>query len=139
MDGATALPGPIGLQSNQPIKLLTELTLGTHTFSVNAMDNIGNAGSTSVTFTVVVTPDSIKDDVQQFRQSGAIDNNGNAKSLLAKLDSAAAARAIGQCSTASNIYRAFISGLQAQSGNHVDAVAAAIMIADAQYLIAHCP
>ena len=41
--------------------------------------------------------------------------------------------------TASNIYRAFISGLQAQSGNHVDAVAAAIMIADAQYLIAHCP
>ena len=139
MDGATALPGPIGLQNNQPIKLLNELTLGTHTFSVSAVDNIGNSGSTSVTFTVIVTPDSIKDDVQQFLQSGAIDNNGNANSLLAKLDSAAAARARGQCSTASNLYQAFITELQAQSGKHVDAVAAGIMIGDAQYLIAHCP
>jgi len=33
----------------------------------------------------------------------------------------------------------FIKELQAQIGNHVDAAAAQIMIADAQYLIAHCP
>lgn len=139
MDGAATLPGPINLQSGQSIKLLTELTLGAHTFSIKATDNLGNAASTSVTFTIVVTPDSIKDDVQQFLQSGAINNHGNANSLLAKLDSAANARARGQCSTAANIYGAFISELQAQSGKHVDAAAAAIMIADAQYLIAHCP
>jgi hypothetical protein len=139
MDGATTLPGPINLQSGQSIKLLTELPLGPHTFSVKATDNIGNSGSASVIFTIVVTPDSIKDDVQQFLASGAITNHGNANSLLAKLNAAANARARGQCSTAANIYGAFISELQAQSGKHVDAAAAAIMIADAQYLIAHCP
>jgi hypothetical protein len=139
MDGATTLMGVLNLLSGQRINLLTELILGTHTFAVNAVDNVGNAGSTSVTFTIIVTPDSIKCDVNQFLQSGAITNHGIANSLLAKLNDAAAARARGQCSTASNIYRAFINELQAQSGKHVDAAAAAIMIADAQYLIAHCP
>lgn len=38
-----------------------------------------------------------------------------------------------------NIYRAFVSGLQAQSGKGGSAQAATIMIADAQYLITHCP
>jgi len=139
MDGATTLPGVPGLLSGQSINLLTAMMLGTHTFSVTASDNVNNIGTSSVTFTIIVTPDSIKGDVQQFLQSGAITNGGNANSLLAKLDAAAAARARGQCSVAANIYRAFINELQAQSGNHVDAAAAAIMIADAQYLIAHCP
>jgi hypothetical protein len=44
-----------------------------------------------------------------------------------------------QCATAANIYQAFINELQAQSGKGVSASAAAIMIADAQYLITHCP
>jgi hypothetical protein len=139
LDNKTTLPGIPGLQSGQPIDLLTELLLGTHTFSITAADNLGNTGTTTVTFTIIVTPDSIKCDVTQFLQSGAITNGGNANSLLAKLDAAAAARARGQCSTAANIYSAFINELQAQSGKNVDAAAAAIMIADAQYLIAHCP
>jgi hypothetical protein len=139
MDGATTLPGGLGLQNGQPISLLTELTLGTHAFSVTAADNVGNGGSNSVAFTIIVTADSIKDDVAQFLQSGAITNHGNARSLLAKLDAAAAARARGQCSTAENIYRVFIRELQALSGNKIDPPAAQIMIADAQYLIAHCP
>ena len=60
-----------------------------------------------------VTPESIKDDVNQFLQSGAIKNHGKANSLLAKLNAAAAARARGQCSTAANIYQAFINELRA--------------------------
>ena len=138
MDGATTLMGVPNLLSGVPINLLTELKLGTHAFMVTATDNVNNTDSSSVTFTIIITPDSIKCDVNQFLQSGAIKNKGNADSLLAKLDAAAAARARGQCSTAANIYRAFINELQAQSGKHVDAAAAAIMIADAQYLIAHC-
>ena len=60
--------------------------------------------------------------------------------LLQKLEAAAAARARADCATASKLYQAFINELQAQSGKKVDAAAAAaIMIADAQYLIAHCP
>ncbi len=38
-----------------------------------------------------------------------------------------------------NIYQAFINEVSAQSGKGIDPTAAAIMIADAQYLIAHCP
>jgi hypothetical protein len=138
LDGLTVLDGH-GLLSGQAISLLTELAPGDHTFTVNAADNVGGTSSASVSFTIIVTPDSIKDDVGQFGESGAINNRGIAKSLLAKLDAAAAARARGSCATADNIYQAFINELQAQSGKHVDAAAAAIMITDAQYLIAHCP
>jgi hypothetical protein len=138
MDTLATLAGH-GLPSGQMIKLLTEMTLGQHTFSIAAVDNAGNADASSVTFTIIVTADSIKDDVRQFLQSGAIKNAGEANSLLAKLDAAASARARGNCSAAANLYQAFIHELQAQSGKGVDATAAAIMIADAQYLIAHCP
>lgn len=139
IDGLTSLPGVPNLQSGQAINLLTELPLGTHTFSTTATDNLNNTGTSSVTFTIIVTADSIKGDVTQFLQSGAIKNSGEANSLLAKLDAAAAARARGECSTAKNMYQAFITELSAQSGKGVDATAAATMIADAQYLIAHCP
>ena len=41
------------------------------------------------------------------------------------------ARARGQCSTAANLYEAFINEVQAQTGNKIDMAAAAILIADA--------
>lgn len=139
MDGAATLSDGTGLASGQSINLLTELPLGTHTFSVNGVDNVGNAGSQSVSFSIVVTPDSIKGDVQQFLQTGAIKSSGLANSFLAKLNSAAAAGARGDCSSAADIYGAFINEVLAQSGKGVTAAPAAIMIADAQYLIARCP
>jgi hypothetical protein len=139
IDNSTTLRDGTGLQSGQAINLLTELTLGQHTFAINAVDNVGNAGSSSVTFTIIVTADSIKGDINQFLAMGAIRNTGLANSLLAELNSAAKARTRGNCNGAANIYRAFVNELQAQSGKGVSAQAAAIMIADAQYLIAHCP
>ncbi len=138
MDGSATLAGH-GLQSAQMINLLTELNLGPHTFSISAVDNAANAGASSVTFTIIVTPDSIKNDVKQFLAAGKIRNNGIANSLLADLDAAAKARAGGNCNSAANDYQAFINEVKAQSGKGIDATAAAIMIADAQYLIAHCP
>lgn len=137
IDGSTTLAGH-GLLSTQMINLLTELSLGPHTFSISAVDNAGNADASSVIFTIIVTPDSIKNDVTQFLAAGKIKNSGLANSLLAKLDAAAKARAGGNCATAANIYQAFINEVNAQSGKGIDATAAAIMIADAQYLIAHC-
>ncbi len=137
MDNATTLANH-GLQSGQEISLLKELSLGAHTFTINALDNVANAGSTSVTFTIIVTAESIKDDVRQFLASGDVTlDEGN--SLLGILDAAASARARGDCATANRLYQAFIRELQVQSGKRVSAMAAAIMIADAQYLIAHCP
>jgi hypothetical protein len=139
MDGAATLLGGVGLQNGQPIKLLTELSLGSHVFTVAAADNVGNTSNSSVNFTIIVNPRSIEDDVRQFLQSGAIHHEGLADSLLNKLEEGAKAQARGQCTRAARIYRTFIEELQDQSGKGVDTAASAIMIADAQYLIAHCP
>ncbi len=138
LDGATTVAGH-GLASGQAINLLTELTLGYHTFMIAASDNANNNASRSVTFSVVVTPDSIKDDVSQFFAAGKIKNQGLANSLTVKLNAAAAARTRGNCQTAANNYQAFINEVQAQTGKGIDSSAAQVMIADAQYLIAHCP
>jgi hypothetical protein len=139
LDGAATLPDGTGLASGQAIQLLTELSIGRHTFAVDSVDNVGNRGTQSVTFSIVVTADSIKDDVSQFLDTNKITNGGLAKSLLGKLNAAAAARGRGECATASNQYDAFIHDLEAQAGKGIDVAAAAIMIADAQYLIANCP
>ncbi len=138
LDGSPTLAGH-GLDSGQAIDLLTELPLGTHVFSITATDRAGNVSSQSVAFEIIVTPESIKDDVTQFLAAGKIKNAGLANSLLAKLNAAANARERGQCHVAAHLYEAFIHELEAQSGKGVDATAAAIMIADAQYLIDHCP
>jgi ribosomal protein L14 len=88
---------------------------------------------------VAITPDTIKADVNTARASGAIDNAGVATALVAQLNAAAAARANGQCTTAANIYSAFINTVKAQSGTHVAAATAAQLISEAQFLIANCP
>jgi len=142
IDGHSTLPGNVIVQNGQPIHLLTELPLGTHTFSANATDNVGNvanAAVTSVSFTIIVTPDSIKDDVRQFLQTGAVKRPWFASLLLGTLNAAARQQQNGHCAAARALYNAFIHELEAQSGRGVDAAAAAIMIGDAQYLIAHCP
>src|SRR5439155_369191 len=51
LDGSTTLAGH-GLANGQPISLLTELPLGPHTFKVDAVDNVANTSSLSVTFTI---------------------------------------------------------------------------------------
>jgi hypothetical protein len=138
LDGSSTLAGH-GLLSGQGINLLLELPLGMHTFNVSAVDNVGNASFASVAFTIIVTAASIKDDVNQFASSGDISKPGIVNSLLAKLDAAGKKHAAGDCGTAANIYTAFINEVNAQTGKSISPEAAAIMIADAQYLIAHCP
>jgi len=137
MDGATTLAGH-GLVSGQTINLLTELSLGQHTFTVTAADNVGNTAAPSITFTIIVTPQSIQQDVGQFAAKGDISATATT-SLLSKLRAAAAARARGDCTTASNLYQAFINELNAQSGLSISATASTILVADAQYLMQHCP
>ena len=138
LDGAPTLAGH-GLASGQAIDLLTELALGMHTFAISAVDKAANTSATTVTFELIVTADSIKMDVAHFLANGQIKSSGEANSLLVKLNAAAAARAAGNCNTAANDYQAFINEVTGQIGKGIDPVAAAIMIADAQYLIAHCP
>lgn len=65
LDGMTMLHGH-GLESGQAINLLTEVTTGDHTFTVDAVEQCGGRNTESVTFTIIVTPESIKDDVNEF-------------------------------------------------------------------------
>jgi hypothetical protein len=138
IDGSTTVGGhPIA--SGLTVALLTDLALGTHTFSVVATDAWGNSQTSApVTFEIIATSSSIMADVNQMVGDGQISGN-RATSLLAKLNAAAAARARGDCATAASIYEAFIHEVNAQTGRSIDPAAAAILIADAQYLIAHCP
>ncbi len=138
IDGAATLAGH-GLASGQAIGLLTELTLGDHTLVVTALDNARNVVSTSVTFSVVVSPDSLRSDLSQFAAAGLFKLSAQTASLLSKVNGAAAARASGNCQKADKDYNAFIRKLQTLSGKRVDPTVAAILIADAQYLIDHCP
>lgn len=138
LDGQPTLAGH-GLASGQVIDLLSELAVGEHTFQVLASDAVGNQSTSSVTFQVVATPESIQQDVTQLVAGGGITNSGISKSLLQKLGAAAAARMRGDCATAARLYRAVIAELRAQSGKKVSTDAAATVIGDAEYLIAHCP
>jgi hypothetical protein len=140
MDGATALPDGRSLQGvPKAINLLTEMSLGSHTFHVTAADGLSNTSSYNFTFSIVATPTGIKSDVSQFLAAGAITSGPLANDLLKQLDAAAQARASGQCAAANASYSRFIGELRGQIGTGVGASAAAIMVADAQYLIGHCP
>ncbi len=126
------------LDNGQTIWLLTSLALGDNTFTVNADDKVNNASPPeSVTFTIIVTPESIIDAVSQLRASGDIDQK-SVNPLLAKLKNARRKWTQDQCTPAENMYGAFINHVQAQSGKSITPVAAGILIADAQYLITHC-
>ena len=136
LDGAGNVGGH-GLASGQAINLLTELTSGSHVFAVHTADAVGNISDASVSFQVIVTAESIRDEVGLFRTDGDITKQGIAQSLLAKLAAAQSSRAAGDCATAANQYAAFVNEVLAQAGKAIDNAVASVLIADAQYLIAH--
>ncbi|TME01909.1 MAG: hypothetical protein E6I61_02255 [Chloroflexi bacterium] len=88
---------------------------------------------------VTVTPDGIKADVQSALASGAITKAGIAKTLIAELNDAEAARTRGQCKTAGNIYQQFINDLNAQRGKSIAVATASRLVSEAQFLIGNCP
>jgi hypothetical protein len=138
MNGSTTAGGSV-ISSGLVINLLTALPTGQNTFAISAADQVANKVSASVIFTIIVTPQSIIGDVNQFFASGAISSSSVESGLLQKLNDALTARNAGQCGQAGNVYSAFINQVMGQSGKGITAAAAAILIADAQYLIAHCP
>jgi len=120
--------------SGQVIDLYT-LALGNHTLTVYAMDKAYNQAMQSVTFSVEATIQSLTSSVSRFLTEGKIDNTGIANSLTMKLKNAQKSLDKGQLKTAVNQLNAFINEVQAQSGKHIAADAAALLIADAQWII----
>jgi hypothetical protein len=137
VQSSTATLDGTSVSKGQAVSLLT-FSLGPHTFTVAATDNLGNSGSTPVVFTITVTPQSIEKEVSEFVALGKIAPQ-LLKPLLATLTAAANARAAGNCATASNDYQAFINQVNSQTGKGIDPTAAAILDGDANYLITHCP
>jgi len=126
------------LHSGQALNLLQSLSLGNHTFTINADDKVGNVSSpVSVTFSIIVTPQSIIETLNQLVEDGEIKHNA-VNPLMAKLTNAKRKWEQDKCTPATNMYGAFINHLQAQSSKKVSSFAADILITDAQYLIDHC-
>jgi len=144
MDGSTTLPDNTPVTGNgQTIPLLI-MSLGSHTFSVDSVDNVNNSGTNSVTFTIIVTPDSLITEVNEFLGLGCIDNAGIANSLASKMAAVKNAIANGQIQAAANILSAFIKEVQAQAGKHISTTCTSgghqyypvqTLIGDAQYLL----
>jgi hypothetical protein len=120
------------------------MSLGSHTFSVDSVDNVNNSGTNSVTFSIIVTPDSLKTEVNEFLGLGCIDNSGIANSLASKMAAVQNAVTNGQIQAAINILSAFITEVQAQAGKHIATTCTAgghqyhpvqTLISDAQYLL----
>jgi hypothetical protein len=74
-------------------------------------------------------------DLNAFYADGQIDNAGVYKSFLYYLKTAQKALNKGQDGTTINVLNAFINEVIAQSGKHVTSEAAAILIADARWVI----
>ncbi|KAF0146226.1 MAG: Neogenin [Nitrospirae bacterium] len=111
------------------------LGLGAFTYSVTASDNAGNAITVSAAYSVIATTNGLNSLIQQILASGQIDNAGIANSLLSKVLNAADAAAIGNGQASDNIMQAFINQVEAQTGQHISADAAAILINAATYII----
>ncbi|MBW5447177.1 cellulase family glycosylhydrolase [Cohnella sp. CFH 77786] len=108
------------VQQGVAIQLYT-LPLGSHTFTVTASDLAGNISTKEIVFQITTSIQSLKDMVTSFKNAGWIDNAGIANSLQSKLNS--------------NALTALVNEVKAQSGKHISAEAADILIRDAQYLL----
>ena len=143
LDGLSMIAGH-GLDSGQAINLLTELSTGTHTFEIHSVDHLHNTSSSTVTFTVVVTPESLAQDVAEFLADGCIDHSGIGNALTSKLSETQNALSSGQVNTAMNTLNAFTNQVQAQTGKHISTACtvngltfnpADILIGDATWLM----
>jgi hypothetical protein len=132
VDGATVTNG-------QTIDVLLALQPGPHAFTLEAQDALGNPSTTTVPFTVVVTPQSLIDAVERFAADGAIKDPGLADALEHQARVAAVAHEAGSCERAADLYGTFLKLLQKHTGKKIDATAAAILASDAGHLITNCP
>lgn len=99
---------------------LFKFELGTHTFTIKAVDIAGNTSTQSVDFQVKTSYASLEELVQRFADEGTINNKGIANSLLKKLQK-------------QNL-SSFISEVHAQKGKHISTEIAEYLIRDAATL-----
>jgi 2',3'-cyclic-nucleotide 2'-phosphodiesterase (5'-nucleotidase family) len=146
LDGTTVTAG-------QKIDLYT-LSLGNHTLTVTAIDQLGNTSTKSVTFSVTATVQSLVTSVNRFVAEGKIDDHdcnfhddhhgdhhgdGNCiqKKLLDVLRDAQSDLNRHRTNDAIKDLKRFIDLVKSQSGKQITTSAANLLIADANWVIAH--
>jgi hypothetical protein len=108
--------------------------LGVHTIDVLASDAAGNPVHQAVSFRIVATIDSLIATVNIYAAQGKIDASKQ-RGLLDKLSAAKAALDRGNTSVASAQLRDFLDQCNAQSGRGISLDAAAVLTADAGYVL----
>ncbi|MDQ0110626.1 uncharacterized protein YjdB [Paenibacillus harenae] len=99
-----------------PVPLYT-LAPGSHVLAVTSTDLAGNTATVTLTFTIEVDQETLKELVTVFAENGSIDSDGISNSLLKKLEA-------GQL-------EAFINEVKAQRGKHIAEEAADYLLRDA--------
>ncbi|HEX7464795.1 MAG TPA: hypothetical protein VF382_07895, partial [Actinomycetota bacterium] len=120
--------------NGQTVDLHT-LALGNHTLVVTATDWYGNSATQSVDFTVTTSIASLKDSVIRLYDEGKIKKAALKNVLLWQLDHAQALLDAGKKKAAAAVLSAFILTVKAQSHKAIEHGAAALLIADAKWVI----
>jgi hypothetical protein len=125
LDGASVTSGAT-------VQLLAT-ALGSHTLEVTASDRAGNTSTTTVTFRVIATLDSLIAAVNTFAAEGRITSN-TASSLVAKLEDAKRALNRGNVTSARGKLNEFSDQVSAQQGKSIAPGAAQVLLDDAAFV-----
>jgi 2',3'-cyclic-nucleotide 2'-phosphodiesterase (5'-nucleotidase family) len=90
-------------------------------------------------FVADATVESTIGDLSDFYANGQIDDKGIYKMLVHKMQQVQRALDKGKMDVAASLLNAFIAKAEAQSGKHITPCAAARLIADARWILAHMP
>ena len=135
-DGVEQTPVPATID-------LFDYVAGTHVYRGEVKDVLGNLGSTTVSWVVVVTSASLRNNLDKALARGCITSTQTHHSLEVKLDNAAKAEAKGQLGAMSNMLDAFINevsaktGAPTESGKTITAYCANILTTNANALAGH--
>jgi hypothetical protein len=132
LGSATGTIDSAAVTNGQTIPLLT-LALGFHTLVVSASDQAGNSSSTTVTFRIVATIDTLIGAVNTFIAARQIDASSG-RSLLSTLEDAKRLLSRGNLAAARSKLKEFKSQVSAQTGRSISPSAAQLLIADADYV-----
>ncbi|WP_309119960.1 polysaccharide lyase family 8 super-sandwich domain-containing protein [Paenibacillus sp.] len=100
---------------------LYRLPLGAHTLTVSASDRAGNTHNSAVPFYTQTSVRALKELVELFTATGAIDNEGIAVGLLRKLEA--------------ETLQSFVNEVNALKGKHIASEEADILVRDGTFLL----
>ncbi|WP_187345666.1 FIMAH domain-containing protein [Sorangium cellulosum] len=124
------------IDPSQSVVDLFFLRLGAHLLTVAAEDNLGNRSAAEVQFRVIATVASTISDLHRAGKLGWIRPAWLVHSLEAMLEAAQKALNRRMPQQAINHLRAFVHLVEAERGKHMTDEAAAVLLADAEWVIA---